>query len=126
MRDVARYGILGLRSALVPVTSVGSNLSYLFILVGFLCRSQERILYAALLFALAVVLSLVTLFVEWNASVRAQAAMVAAGLVSEQEQFEAGRALNAAFLSYVAAAVAAVLTLLYCLFRVGVLGGGDD
>ena len=60
---------------------------------------------------------------EWNASSRAKKAMVTAGIVSEQERFRAGQVLNAAFLTYLAAAITAILLLLYYLWRLGLLGG---
>jgi len=77
----------------------------------------------ALLFAVVVAFSLITLPVEWDASARAKRLMVAAGIVSPREQEDAARVLNAAFLTYVAAAVTALLTLLYYLIRSGLLGG---
>ena len=76
--------------------------------------------------SLAVIFTIVTLPVEWNASARAKEAMVAGGIVSAQEREGAGAVLNAAFLTYVAAAVSAVLTLLYYLARAGLLGGRRD
>ena len=60
---------------------------------------------------------------EWNATARAKRLMVSAGIVSYEEQQHAGRVLNAAFLTYVAAAVTALLQLLYFLIRAGLLGG---
>jgi len=119
------YAPLALRTALVPMTSLASNMSYWFIIGGFLF-SRSLILVGALLFCVAVLFSLVTLPVEWNASSRAKVAMVHAGLLSEQERYAASHVLNAAFLTYVAAAVTALLTLLYYLMRAGVLGGSDD
>jgi len=68
-----------------------------------------------------------TLPVEWDASARAKRAMVTAGLVTPREQKHAAAVLNAAFLTYVASALTAILTLLYYLVRSGLLGGsGDD
>ena len=49
--------------------------------------------------------------------------MVSAGIVTRDEQEDAGKVLTAAFLTYVAAAVSALLTLLYYLWRAGLLGG---
>jgi len=73
------------------------------------------------LFAAAVVFSVVTLPVEWDASARAKTAMYEAGIVNEQELKGAGNVLNAAFLTYLAAAIASIMTLLYYLHRTGVL-----
>ena len=121
-----KYGPLALRSSLVPVASFGSNFSYFIIFIGMLMRSPGLMLLGIACFSLAVIFTIVTLPVEWNASARAKKAMVAAGIVSEQERQGAGEVLNAAFLTYVAAAVSAIMTLLYYLLRAGVLGGRDD
>lgn len=126
LQHAENYAFLGMRTALVPVTNFGSSLSYVFVLVGFLFRSQQMILIGAGLFAVAVLFALITLPVEWNASARAKRAMVGIGIVSPDEQAAAGEVLNAAFLTYVAAAVTALLTLLYYLFRAGVFGGRRD
>ena len=61
------------------------------------------------LFALVLVFSIVTLPVEWDASSRAKHLMVSAGIVSYREQEDASKVLNAAFLTYLAAAVTAML-----------------
>lgn len=126
LQHAQHYSALALRTTLVPATNFGSQASYFFFIGGFLFRSQSLILIGALLFGLAVLFSIVTLPVEWNASARAKVAMLKAGIVSPHEQREAGRVLNAAFLTYVAAAVSAILTLLYYLLRAGVFGGSDD
>jgi Zn-dependent membrane protease YugP len=126
LQHAHNYAFLGLRTALVPMTGLGSNLSYGFIMAGFIFQARSLILVGALLFALAVVFSIVTLPVEWNASARAKVAMVEAGIVTEQERFQAGQVLNAAFLTYVAAAVSALMTLAYYLLRAGVFGSRDD
>lgn len=120
------FAWMHLRTALVPATNIGSNLSYAVILLGFILRSQQFILLGAILFSAAVVFSIVTLPVEWDASHRAKKLMVSSGVVSDREVSMAGDVLNAAFLTYVAAAVSSVLTLLYYLMRAGVFGGRDD
>ena len=79
------------------------------------------VLLGVVLFGAAVVFSVVTLPVEWDASARAKTAMVNAGIVTEQEVGGAGRVLNAAFLTYLAAAIASIMTLLYYLHRSGLL-----
>ena len=117
------YALLGVRSALVPATNIGSTTSYVFIMIGFFIQSQRLILLGAGLFSVAVLFALITLPVEWNASARAKVAMVRAGVVTQQESYDAGRVLNAAFMTYVAAAVTALLQLIYYLIRAGVLGG---
>ena len=56
-----------------------------------------------------------TLPVEWDATARAKKLMVEAGIVTPQERRDAGKVLNAAFLTYVASAVSSILMLLYYL-----------
>ncbi len=120
------YAWMQMRSALVPATNVSSWLSYIIIMMGFLFQSQQFILLGAIIFSAAVLFSIVTLPVEWDASNRAKKLMVLAGVVPDREAAAAGKVLNAAFLTYLASAVSALLTLAYYLMRAGVLGGRDD
>ena len=117
LQDAAGYAPLGLRSALVPVTNISSWLSYLVIFLGFIFQSGSMVMLGAILFSAVVVFSIVTLPVEWDASARAKQLMVSAGIVSAAERDHAGKVLNAAFLTYVAAVLSALLTLLYYLIR---------
>ncbi len=126
IQHARNYGPLMLRSSLVPVASFGSSFSYILIFLGFILRSPGLLVVGLACFTLAVIFTIVTLPVEWNASARAKEAMVSAGIVTPQEREGAGEVLNAAFLTYVAAAVSAVMTLLYYLARAGLLGGRDD
>ncbi|MBL7114178.1 MAG: zinc metallopeptidase [Kiritimatiellae bacterium] len=126
LQHASRYAPLMLRSSLVPMTQVGTNLSYFLFMGGLFLRIAPLMKIGALLFGLAVLFSLVTLPVEWDASARAKRLMVSCGIVSEQESSSAGRVLNAAFMTYVAAAVTSLMTLLYYLLRSGLLGGSDD
>ena len=125
------YAPLALRTALVPLAQFGSQASYWIILAGFLLTGFIGHGAALLLlkigivcFATTVVFALVTLPVEWDASHRAKEHMVSSFVVGPDQAVAAGRVLNAAFLTYVAAAVSALLTLLYYLIRSGLLGGG--
>ena len=120
------YAPLVLRSTLVPAAHLGSNLSYFILLAGFIFQSQSVIIAGIILFSLTVLFTLVTLPVEYNASSRAKKLMVSAGIVSRPEAASAGAVLNAAFMTYVASAVSALLTLLYYLIRSGLLGGRND
>lgn len=126
IQHATNYGPLGMRSALVPVASFGSSASYFILLAGFLLQSQALMVVGIVLFSLAVFFTLVTLPVEYNASSRAKKLMVASGIVSNREAASAGAVLNAAFMTYVASAVSALLTLLYYLIRSGLLGGRRD
>jgi Zn-dependent membrane protease YugP len=134
IQHAERYAPLVLRTLLVPVAQIGSRFSYWILFAGFGLMSLGSrmgmlVIWAGLgLMAASVVFSLVTLPVEWDASARARKQMVACGVVTPMEADDAGRVLNAAFLTYVAAAVSGILTLLYYLLRSGLLGGSrrDD
>jgi uncharacterized protein len=116
------YAMLHLRTALVPPTNICSTLYAWVIMFGFFLSSPKLILVGVAMCAMAVVFAVVTLPVEWDASARAKVAMVNAGIVSSHESVDAGKVLNAAFLTYLASAITAILTLLYYLFRLGLLG----
>lgn len=120
------YAMLGLRSALVPATSVSSWLSYIVIILGFMMQSQSFILLGAMIFSATVLFSIITLPVEWDASTRAKKLMVSTGIVPQNQVHYAADVLNAAFLTYVAAAVSSLLTLAYYLMRAGIFSGGDE
>nr|MBP7587024.1 zinc metallopeptidase [Thermoanaerobaculia bacterium] len=77
----------------------------------------------AALFSMVILFQLVTLPVEFDASNRAKKLCVENGIVTAQEREGVDRVLNAAALTYVAAAVSSLLTLLYFLLRSGLLGG---
>ncbi len=126
MQDAHGYAMLNLRTALVPATNFSSTFAYIVMIAGFFLQMAGLILIGVGLFTVGVVFSLVTLPVEWDASRRARIAIDEAGMLSPEESRHASKVLNAAFLTYVAAAVTSLLTLLYYLFRLGVLGGGDE
>ncbi|OED42410.1 hypothetical protein AB833_07160 [Chromatiales bacterium (ex Bugula neritina AB1)] len=127
LQHATGYKFLKMRSQLVPVTNMSSKMAMPVIMAGMVLMSlapalgMPVIIVGCLLFGAAVLFSVVTLPVEWDASARAKTAMVNAGIVSEQEMRGAGNVLNAAFLTYLAAAIASILTLLYYLHRAGLL-----
>jgi Zn-dependent membrane protease YugP len=120
------YAPLALRSALVPVTQIGSYAPYLLFALGMLFQKPGLFAIGVALFGFVVLFSLVTLPVEWDASSRAKRQMVSAGIVTPAERDHAGAVLNAAFLTYVASAFTALMTLLYYLIRLGLIGGRRD
>jgi Zn-dependent membrane protease YugP len=126
MQDAHGYGMLSLRTALVPATNFSSTFAYIVMIAGFFLQMAGLILIGVCLFSVGVVFSLITLPVEWDASKRAKLAMDEAGMLSPEENRHAGKVLNAAFLTYLAAALTSLLTLLYYLLRSGLLGGGDE
>ena len=110
------YKPLWLRSTLVPMASIGSTMSYIVILLGLLLlRSPQMVYFGAALFSMVVLFQLITLPVEFDASARAKRLAVENGIVLAQEREGMDRVLNAAALTYVAAAISSIMTLLYYL-----------
>ena len=120
------YFPLQLRSTFVPLANIGSSLSWVVLMLGFMLGTMGLIQLGILLFSVCVFVSLVTLPVEFDASKRAKQLVVNYGILSPQEQIGVAKVLNAAALTYVAAAVTSILTLLYFLMRAGLLGGSRD
>ena len=125
IQDSRGYGLLRLRNAIVPVASIGSGAAWIIILAGFLLHMVGLILIGIAVFSLTVIFQLVNLPVEFDASRRARIALVDGGLISAEEDEVVGRVLRAAAWTYVAATITSILTLLYYLWRAGVLGGRD-
>ena len=117
------YKALGIRSMLVPTANIGSTLGYLVMTFGLMMSSAKMVVVGAVLFSMVLLFQIVTLPVEFDASNRAKALAVSHGIILPQEREGMDKVLNAAALTYVAAAVSSLLTLLYFLFRAGLLGG---
>jgi uncharacterized protein len=122
IQDARRYPLLGLRNALVPVANIGGNLSWVLLLAGFLLSSLLLVKIGIVVFATTVAFQLVNLPVEFDASRRARVALLDGGLITAQEDVTVKKVLDAAALTYVAATLTSVMTLLYFLFRSGLLG----
>jgi uncharacterized protein len=124
LQHAAGYKPLWLRSALVPTANIGSSLGYIVMALGlFLLHSQTVVLFGALLFSCVLAFQIVTLPVEFDATARAKRLAVEQGIVLAQEREGMDRVLNAAALTYVAAVISTLMTLLYYLMRAGLLGG---
>lgn len=110
------YAAFKLRSALVPVANIGSNLGIILFIIGLAlgaAQGNEWLMNVGiLLFSAAVLFTLVTLPVEYNASHRAIKELTNKSILVGEELEGAKKVLNAAALTYVAAALSAVLTLL--------------
>jgi Zn-dependent membrane protease YugP len=122
------YKPLWLRSVLVPTAKIGSNLGWIVMVVGLLLMQGNKLglpvfMLGAVLFSCVLLFQIVTLPVEFDASNRAKKLAVENGIVLESERAGMDKVLNAAALTYVAAAVSTLLTLLYYLMRAGLLGG---
>lgn len=125
IQHATNYAPLGIRSALVPAAGIGSNIGYMVMALG-LFVSPFVVGIGALIFSAVLVFQLVTLPVEFDATARAKRLVVEAGIVDEDERYGIDRTLNAAALTYVAAVITTLLTLLYYLMKSGLLGGRDD
>ncbi len=119
------YSPLRLRSAIVPMASFGSGFSWILLMIGMFIASKGLMLAGVILFSAVVLFQIITLPVEFNASSRALKALPSAGILSDDEIQGARKVLSAAALTYVAAAVTAILQLGYFLLRAGVLGNDD-
>jgi len=107
------YVPLALRNTVYPVASFGSNLGPILVIVGFLFGTADFLITAGIvLFAFAVLFSLITLPVEFNASNRAMRILDETGVMTSSELAGARKVLSAAALTYIASALASVLTLL--------------
>jgi len=126
IQHARNYAPLWIRSMLVPTASIGSGVGYFVMLFGLLFSSTNMVLVGAVLFSAVLLFQIVTLPVEFDASSRAKVLVVEYGIVSAQEREGIDRVLNAAAMTYVAAAVSTLLTLLYFLMRAGLLGGRRD
>ncbi|MBW8877263.1 MAG: zinc metallopeptidase [Acidobacteria bacterium] len=111
------YKPLYLRSALVPTASFGSSMGYLVVMGGFLFHAANLIYLGAMLISVVLLFQLVTLPVEFDATARAKRLAVETGIVLPQEREGMDRVLNAAAMTYVAAVVSTLMTLLYYLLR---------
>jgi uncharacterized protein len=123
IQHASHYAPLWLRSALVPTANIGSSLGYIVMLLGLFMASTNMVLVGAVLFSAVLLFQIVTLPVEFNASSRAKTLVVQHGIIAPDERAGVDAVLNAAALTYVAAAVSTLLTLLYFLVRSGLIGG---
>jgi Zn-dependent membrane protease YugP len=122
------YALLKLRSAWVPVANLGGGIS-MFVLIAAAVMGgvetaggQTLSLVGVILFATTTVFTLITLPVEFDASRRALLTLEKGGYATAEELRGARKVLNAAALTYVAAFITSLLTLLYWAYRLGLLG----
>ena len=123
LQDKQGYAPLKLRSGLVPMASLGSQFSFGIFFLGLIFHWVPLMFAAIALFSVAVLMQLVNLPVEFNASSRARELLVDQGIVARSELAPVGKVLNAAAMTYVAATLTSILTLFYFVMRSGLLGG---
>ncbi len=113
IQDRENYAYLKLRGAIVPAVNIGSNLGWVLLLVGLFTQAIGIAWLGVALFSLGTVFALITLPVEFDASNRAMKLLASNQLVSRSEYGAAKSVLDAAALTYLAAAAGAILQLLY-------------
>lgn len=113
IQHAENYGFLNFRTALVPAASFGSKMAFPLIIIGIIFSSFSFLLPVGIvLMGAAVLFQLVTLPVEFNASSRAMGQLVSTGIIQNLEERDTKKVLNAAAMTYVAAALVAVAELI--------------
>ena len=112
VQHAEEYGPLKLRSAIIPITNIGSSLSIPLFLIGLLFNFSILMNIGILLFGLVALFQLITLPVEYNASRRALSTIGERGLLTDDETRGAKKVLSAAALTYVAALASSLAQLL--------------
>jgi uncharacterized protein len=112
------YAPLIVRNAIVPVAGFGSQAGIWMIIIGMLMHMNALLIFLGIgLFTTFVVFQVINLPVEFNASARAKVQLVSLGIINEEELGYVSKVLSAAALTYVAATLQAILTLLYFVMR---------
>ena len=122
LQDAGGYFPLQIRSTLVPAAQFGSSLAPWLFIGGLLLNFTSLAWVGVIMFAAAVLFTVVTLPVEFDASARAKQLLVGNGILIGDEIEGVNKVLNAAAWTYVAAAVSAIGTLLYYVL---LLSGGN-
>ncbi len=118
--------LMRVRQALVPVANIGTNLG-IWVMIGGLAIGMTGLAkLGVLLFGGFVAFTVVTLPIELDASAKARRTLQKHGLLHGEELRGVSKVLTAAAMTYLAAAVSAVLQLLYWMMRLGLLGGRRD
>ena len=111
IQHARKYSPLGLRSSLVPAANIGSSLGPWIAIIGLAMGHTILLNIGILLFCMAVLFYLVTLPVEFNASSRALAILREQNVLSPNELTGVKKVLTAAAMTYVAAALTALMSL---------------
>jgi len=117
IQDARHYVPLVVRNMAVPAASFGSGAGIWIVILGAIAGLEPLIYLGIILFSVVVAFQLINLPVEFNASARAKRLLVEQGIVHPAEMSSVNSVLNAAALTYVAATLQAVMTLLYLLMR---------
>jgi hypothetical protein len=117
IQDAKRYAPLVIRNAAVPVANFGSGLGTIFLIIGVAVGLQSLLLLGIVVFSGSLLFQIVNLPVEFDASARAKRQLVDLDIIDAAELPAVKKVLNAAALTYVAATLQSVMTLLYYLLR---------
>jgi len=120
------YLPMRMRQAMVPVANIGTNVGIWMVIIGMMIGLTGLSTLGVVVFAGFVLFTIVTLPVEFDASLRARKVLQKHSLLGPQELAGVSKVLTAAAATYLAAAVSAILQLLYWAMRAGLLGGRDD
>lgn len=112
LQEAKAYLPLKVRNGLVPVANFGTTLAFPLFLLGMFSGLPQLMDIGIILFSVAVLFSVITLPVEFNASARAIRVLADGNFLTEEELPLARQVLNAAALTYVAATAMAVLNLI--------------
>ncbi len=110
IQHASRYPGLIVRGAIVPMANLGSIAFWLLILAGLSLGMFRLIIWGLALFSLTVVLQLINVPIELDASRRARRTLLATGLMTQEEDPVVNRVLNAAAWTYVAAVFTSVIS----------------
>ncbi len=113
IQDARQYAPLAIRNGLVPMASIGPNVAILLVILGIVFSFPPIAIIGLGLFSVIVIFQLVNLPVEFNASSRARSILQEQGIVTHEEDRIVGNVLNAAAMTYVAATLTSIMTLLY-------------
>ena len=113
IQDAQAYAFLRFRHKIYPLTNFASRAAMPLILIGLVLGSMSFLIDLGIgLFAITTIFAIITLPVEFNASKRALATLESNGILAEEEIADAKKVLDAAALTYVAAAMASILSLI--------------
>jgi Zn-dependent membrane protease YugP len=124
VQDAVGYLPLVVRNLAVPAANFGSSAAMFMLVFGLILNFKWLLLLGIVCFSAVVFFQVINLPVEFNASSRAKALLVEEGIVHQFDMGPVNNVLNAAALTYVAATLQAVLTLLYYVMRF--TGGSRD
>ena len=123
LQHATGYAIMNVWQTLAKPAAIASNMAFWIIMAGTFMQAMGLVKLGILLFSVLVVFQIVTLPVEFNASSRAKNLLYQYNIVRGEERAGVAAVLNAAAMTYVAAAASSVAQLLYFLLRSGLLGG---